>query len=214
MKKENRKYLCIALGFLASFVVWTILVSLIDLKAIGPQESYVGFAHLNKAFHSLTGVNMFLYTLTDWLSLIPIICILGFALLGLIQWIKRKNLFKIDLSILILGGFYFVTLFLFVFFEIFVINYRPILIEGILEASYPSSTTLLVMCVMPTTLMQLKHRIKNVKLKRCVQLSIIAYTLFMVVCRLVSGVHWLTDIIGGMLLSIGLVLTYYSLTKE
>ncbi len=213
MKFENRKYFYTAIFFLITFIVWTALVSFVDVEPIGPQNSNVGFATLNGYFHNITTVNMMLYKVTDWLSIIPIIFVLGFALLGFIQLVKRKSVLKVDTSILVLGGFFIVTLSLFVFFEVFIVNYRPILIEGVLEASYPSSTTLLVMCVMPTSLMQLNDRIKIRSLKRCVALAITSFTIFMVIGRLISGVHWLTDIIGGALLSTGLVLTYYSLTK-
>ena len=213
MKLKKRKYFYTSICFLITFIVWTALVSFVDVKPIGPQNSNVGFAKLNAYFHELTGVNMMLYNVTDWLSIIPIIFVLGFALLGFIQLVKRKSIFKVDHSILILGGFFIVTLSLFVFFEVFIVNYRPILIEGVLEASYPSSTTLLVMCVMPTSLMQLNDYIKSRSLKRCVAFAITAFTLFMIIGRIISGVHWITDIIGGALLSTGLVLTYYSLTK-
>ena len=208
MKKRN---FCIALGLLAAFVLWTIGIRLIDVQTIGPQDSAVGFATLNGFVHDLTGVHMQLYTITDWLGLVPVAFIFGFALLGLIQWIKRKHILKVDGSILVLGGFYMVVMAAYLFFERFVINYRPVLIEGFLEASYPSSTTLLVMCVMPTAMMQLCARIKNRILKRCVAVAIAAFIVFMVVGRLVSGVHWLTDIIGGALLSAGLVMMYHSI---
>ena len=151
---------------------------------------------------------MALYTITDWLGLVPLGFIMGFALLGLIQWIKRKHLSKVDYNILILGGFYIVVMAVYVLFETLVVNYRPVLIGEILEASYPSSTTMLVMCVMPTAIMQLNVRIKNNVLKRFVASAIIAFIVFMVIGRLVSGVHWFTDIIGGALLSTGLVLMY------
>lgn len=95
-------------------------------------------------------------------------------------------------------------------FEVFAINYRPVLIEGYLEASYPSSTTMLVMCVMPTAIMQFHTRIKTEWLRKIFTYVIIAFTAFMVIGRLVSGVHWFTDIIGGALLSTGLVMLYYS----
>ena len=134
--------------------------------------------------------------------------VFGFALLGLIQWIKRKHLLKVDYNILILGGFYIIVMAVYVLFEMFVVNYRPVLIGGILEASYPSSTTMLIMCIMPTTIMQFNARIKNNVLKRFVASAIIAFIVFMVIGRLVSGVHWFTDIIGGALLSTGLVLMY------
>lgn len=129
-------------------------------------------------------------------------------MLGLIQWIKRRNLFKVDSDILILGVFYILVMTAYLVFEMFVINYRPVLIEGRLEASYPSSTTLLVLCVMPTAIMQLNNRIKNLVLRRVTVVSISLFIIFMVVGRLVSGVHWLTDIVGGVLLSIGLVMLY------
>jgi undecaprenyl-diphosphatase len=64
------------------------------------------------------------------------------------------------------------------------------------------------MCVMPTAILQFNARIKNEVLKRCVDSAIIAFVVFMVVGRLISGVHWLTDIIGGALFSAGLVLMY------
>ena len=136
--------------------------------------------------------------------------VMGFALLGLIQWIKRKNILKVDYNILILGGFYIVVMAVYVLFEMLVVNYRPVLICGILEASYPSSTTMLVMCVMPTAIMQFNARIKNGILKRWVSSAITVFIAFMVIGRLVSGVHWFTDIVGGALLSAGLVMLYCS----
>ena len=208
MKKRN---ICIALGLLAAFALWTIAISLIDVQAIGPQGSTVGFATLNGMVHMLTGVRMQLYTITDWLGLVPVAFGFGFALLGLAQWIKRKSILKVDRSILILGAFYIVTLTAYLFFESYVINYRPVLIAGFLEASYPSSTTLLVLCVMPTAIMQLRGRIKNHALCKAVTSAITSFIVFMVAGRLVSGVHWLTDIIGGILLSAGLVMIYDSL---
>ena len=207
----KKKKFCTAIGFLAAFGVWTAALRLIDVQAIGPQGSAVGFATLNSRVHRLTGVHMQLYILTDWLSLVPVAFGLGFAWLGLAQWIKRKSVLKVDRSILILGAFYLVTLAAYVFFERYVINYRPVLIEGYLEASYPSSTTLLVLCVMPTAMMQLRGRIKKYALRQAVTGAITSFTVFMVAGRLVSGVHWLTDIIGGILLSAGLVMTYDSL---
>ena len=195
----------------AAFVLWTVLVCFVDVRAIGPQESSVGFATLNGYIHDLTGVNMRLYVITDWLGLVPIGVAFGFAVLGLVQWIKRKSLLKVDRSILTLGGFYIVVMAAYILFEIVVINYRPTLIDGYLEASYPSSTTMLVMCVMPTAMMQFSKRIKNDLFRRCVMFIIIAFIVFMVIGRLVSGVHWISDIIGGALFSTSVVLMYYSI---
>ena len=212
MEKIRKKMFFMGAGFLGAFVLWTVLVSYVDVRAIGQNASSVGFATLNGYVHNLTGVNMRLYSITDWLALVPIGVAFGFAVLGLVQWVGRKSLFKVDRSILALGGFYIIVLAMYIFFEIVVINYRPVLIDGYLEASYPSSTTMLVMCVMPTAMMQLHARIKSDVFRRCVLISIAAFTAFMVIGRLASGVHWLTDIIGGALVSAGLVITYASVS--
>lgn len=210
MKKETKKSLYISISFLAAFLLWTLLVRTIDRKPIGPLDSEVGFATLNKAVHEFFGVHMSLYNITDLLSIIPLSIVLGFGLLGLIQWIKRVRLWSIDRDIIALGAFYFVVLTFFILFEIFVINYRPVLIDGVLEASYPSSTTMLTMCVMPTAAMQFSARIDKKAIKECIFYLIVAFTVFMVLARLISGVHWITDIIGGALLSTGLVMMYYT----
>ncbi|MBR3939153.1 MAG: phosphatase PAP2 family protein [Bacteroidales bacterium] len=213
MKKENQRNFCIATCMLFAFFLWTATIQFIDVQTIGPQGSSVGFATLNGFVHNLTGVHMSLYAITDWLGLVPLAFVMGFALLGLVQWIKRKYLLKVDYSILVLGGFYIVVMAVYVLFEVFVVNYRPVLIGGILEASYPSSTTMLVMCVMPTAIMQFNARIKNNILKRFVASAITAFVVFMVIGRLLSGVHWFTDIIGGALLSAGLVLMYRAIIR-
>ena len=214
MKKENQRNFCIAICMLLAFLLWTVAIQFVDVEAIGPQESSVGFATINRFVHNLTGVHMSLYTITDWLGLVPLVFVMGFALLGLIQWIKRKHFLKVDSNILILGGLYIAVMAVYVLFEVLVVNYRPVLIGGILEASYPSSTTMLVMCVMPTAIMQFNVRIKNNVLKRFVASAIIAFIVFMVIGRLVSGVHWFTDIIGGALLGAGLVLMYRAIIDK
>ena len=213
MKKETINHFAVAVLFFVSFIIWTILVRVVDVEAIGPQGSSVGFATVNGYFHELIGVNMNLYLITDWLSLIPACFIIAFGSLGLMQWIKRKNILKVDFDILILGAFYIIVMAIYLMFESMIINFRPVLINGILEASYPSSTTLLVLCVMPTAMIQLNNRIKNTKLKKCAKLLIIAFIVFMVTARLLSGVHWLSDIIGGIFISTGLVSMYYFLYK-
>ena len=213
MERSNKKFFYIGTGTILSFVLWTVLVRLVGVDRIGPLESEVGFATINNAFHDFTGVHWFLYMLTDWLSIIPLAFVIGFAILGLYQWIKRKSLFKVDYDLLVLGAFYIATMAVYLFFEIVTINYRPILIAGILESSYPSSTTMLVLCVMISVIMQFQKRIKKAKLKRCLIWAIAVFTAFMVLARLISGVHWLSDIIGGVIVSFGLLLMYCYFSK-
>ena len=206
--KRIRKSFIVSMCLLTAFVLWTVAICFVDVRAIGPQSSSVGFAGINGFVHNLTGVHWGLYNITDWLGLVPIFVCMGFGILGLVQWIKRKSIRKVDYDIFVLGGFYIVTIAAYLFFESVVINYRSVLINGYLEASYPSSTTLLVMCVMPTAIMQLDTRIKNKVLRNIIDVTIIAFIAFMVIGRLLSGVHWFTDIVGGALLSAGLVMMY------
>jgi undecaprenyl-diphosphatase len=181
---------------------------LFDVKAIGPEGSKVGFATVNGFFHDLTGVHLWLYDLTDLLSILPLSAVLGFALLGLSQWIRRKSLLKVDADVLVLGGFYLSVLAVFLLFEKLSPNFRPVLLDGVLEPSYPSSTTMLVLCVLSTFALQMRARIKNSTLRSVVLWSSALFAAFMVIGRLLSGVHWLTDILGGVLCSAGLVLLY------
>ena len=154
---------------------------------------------------------MTLYTITDWLGLIPIFVCVVFGGLGLVQLIKRKSLFKVDKDLILLGIYYFIVIMGYLIFELIPINYRPILIEGRLEASYPSSTTLLVLSVMLTLLLQIKRRSTHILITKIVSVVTILFSLFMVIARLTCGVHWLTDIIGALILSTGLYYLYKAL---
>ena len=207
--KRNKTILLTSIALFIAFALWTALICIVDVSPIGPNNSMVGFATLNNAVHSLTGVNMTLYVITDWLGFVPIITAFCFAVLGLIQLIKRKSILRVDRSIIALGIFYVAVITTYILFEYVVINYRPVLINGYLEASYPSSTTMLTLTVMITAIMQLQDRIKNKVLKNAITLIIALFTAFMVIGRILSGVHWITDIIGGAIISYALVLIYY-----
>ena len=206
MRRKEKAYR--GLAFIASFLLWTILVRNFDVGAIGPNGSLVGFSTLNGLVHDFIGVNMNLYVITDWLGIIPLLFIIGFGIFGLAQWIKRKSITKVDFDILALGVFYIIVMGVYLTFENVVINFRPVLIEGFLEASYPSSTTMLVVCVIPSAIMVLNSRIERIWVKRAVTVTLTVFGAFMVAGRLISGVHWLTDILGGILISKGLVMLY------
>ena len=208
MKKNGKKQLITGVSFMLVFVIWTWLIQKVDVQPVGQKGTDVGFAVLNCWFHKLTGVHMGLYTITDWLGLVPVFVCIVFGGIGFWQLIKRKNLFKVDTDLIYLGIYYVIVIFGYLFFEMCPINYRPILIEGILEASYPSSTTLLVLCVMPTLVLQANRRIENRYLKRIIYAFTIVFSVFMVIGRLVSGVHWFTDIMGAVFLSTGLFYLY------
>ena len=205
--KKNQNLLA-GILLLVGFAVWTFLIQTVDVQPIGPNGSSVGFAALNGWFHQLTGVHWTLYTLTDWLGLVPIFVCLIFAGVGFVQLVQRKSLFKVDLDIILLGVYYVLVIFGYLLFEMVPINYRPVLIEGFLEASYPSSTTLLVLSVMPTLYFQAQRRLTQNALRRAICIFSVLFSAFMVIGRLISGVHWLTDIVGAVLLSSGIFLIY------
>lgn len=207
--KEKRNLLAGA-GLIGAFALWTVLIRWVDVQAVGQNGTKIGFADFNVWFHQLTGVHMTLYTITDWLGLVPIFICLCFGVLGLVQLIKRRSLLRVDADILLLGVYYMLVIAGYLIFEMIPINYRPILIEGRLEASYPSSTTLLVLSVMPTLWFQANRRVSNAMIRKAVAVFVIAFSSFMVIGRLISGVHWATDIIGSVLLSAGLYMLYRS----
>ena len=204
MKNQNKRNFVISALFIAAFVLWTFTVSYVDVRPIGPNGSSVGLAAFNSFFRDQIGVNMTLYTVTDWLGLVPVAFAFSFAIIGLVQLIKRKKLSLVDEEIIILGIFFIAVIAVYFLFELIVINHRPVLIDGVLEASYPSSTTVLAVCVMPASIITINQSVKNRKLRFLVVIPIAAFTAFMVFGRLASGVHWISDIIGGLLLSAGL----------
>jgi len=208
MKKNGKRVLFIGSILVVAFAVWTALIQIVDVQPIGQNGTDIGFASFNRWFHKLTGVHMTIYTITDWLGLIPLFVCMIFGVIGMVQLIKRRSLFKVDYDIIFLGIYYIIVIFGYLVFEIIPINYRPILIEGFMEASYPSSTTLLVLSVMPTLIFQVNLRLKNVSVKKMICILTSIFSAFMVIGRLVSGVHWFTDIVGSVLLSAGLFCIY------
>lgn len=211
MKQKSKTRLIIGVILFCVFLVFTISLKFVDLKPVGPNDSIVAYSTINKFVHQFFGVNITLYNITDWAGVVAIFVAFGFAILGLAQWLKRKSILKVDLEILLLGVFYIIVFLVYAFFEFNVINRRPILINGFLEASYPSSTTMLACCVMPTAIIQFKSLIKNQKIKSAVVVISWVFTCVMVFGRLICGVHWFTDILGGLLLSLSLVYGYYGI---
>ena len=204
---KNKKTLAAAV-LLAAFILWTVLIQCVDVQAAGPENTKVGFAALNVWFHHLTGVNMALYTVTDWLGLVPVFICGCFGMIGLCQWVRRRRLLAVDPDILLLGVYYLLVISGYLLFEMVPVNYRPILIDGYLEASYPSSTTLLVLSVMPTLKFQTDRRCGKRALRYLATAFTVLFSLFMLIGRLIAGVHWATDIIGSVFLSAGLFLLY------
>lgn len=208
MKRNGKRILVFGIMLAAAFVIWTVLIQTVDVKPAGESGTPVGFAAVNTRFFAWTGVHTAIYTLTDWLGLVPIIVCMVFGVAGFAQMVKRRSLLKVDYDIILLGIYYTVVIFCYLIFEMIPVNFRPVLIGGQSEASYPSSTTLLVLSVMPTLAFEAKRRVKNIAAMKIIVGIAMIFSVFTVIGRLVSGVHWLTDIVGGVLLSAGLFFIY------
>ena len=215
MKNKKNILICVLLVLIS--IIYTLLVKYVDTSTIGPNGSVVGFSSLNSFVFNLTGNNMTLYNITEILGIIPILIALMYAVIGLIQVIDRKSL-KVDKELIALGILYVVVILIYVFFEKCIINYRPVLIDGILEASYPSSHTLFSICICGSALLINKYLFNNKKIYKYINIVSIISMVLIVLGRLLSGVHWASDIIGSIIISITLLKileTYYlSIKKE
>ncbi len=205
--KDKRKIILISLVTLT--ILYILLIYFVDVKAIGPENSSVGFATINGFFHNLLPYNELFYKLSKYLGYLSFLLIIFYACIGLYQLIKYKDFSKVDKRIKMLGVFYVVVLITYFFFEKFPLNYRPVILDEGLEASFPSSHTMLALCVCLSAIIINKY-IKFKELPRKIfNIGIIALMIAIVLTRFLSGVHWFTDIIGGILISCILVYIYY-----
>ena len=205
---KGRNCFVAGIALLVAFAFWTVLIQCVDVQPVGQNGTNIGFATFNVRFHELTGVHMGIYTATDWLGLVPIAVCLCFGVLGAVQLVKRRSLFRVDADLLLLGAYYIVVILFYLLFEMIPINYRPIPIDGFMEASYPSSTTLLVLSVMPTLKYQVDRRAMSPIVRSVATAFVVVFSALMVLGRLVAGVHWATDIVGSVLLAAGLFMVY------
>ena len=211
MKKFANSYI---FGFL--FVIFSLWIRLFDVQPVGPEGSSIGFAALNVAVHDFFGMHIFWYKLTQALGLLAIAVAGVFAVTGLVQLIQRKNLLKVDKKILMLGVIYILVILLYALFEKVPFNYRPVVLdpaEG-LEPSYPSTHTMLILTIFGTAVAVLGDYIENAKLVLLLKIVCLVIMALTIVGRLVCGVHWFTDIAGGVIISLFFINLYRDLTKE
>ncbi len=206
MKKRNLR---ISGGLILIAVIFTILIKVVDVKAVGVNNSNIGFSTVNKFISEKIGVNMLWYSITDWLGVVAILFALGYAIIGGIQVIKRKSIFKVDKEIIALGIFYILIVAVYILFEKLSLNYRPVLMDGVAEASYPSSHTLMSVCICGSAIL-INKKLFNNKISKILNVLSLILIIAIVVGRLISGVHWFTDIIGGLLISSALLMSFYT----
>lgn len=198
---------------LLCFVAFTLMIRFFDVQPIGPNGSLVGFASINAKARDAFGTSATWYAVTQYLGYLALAIAVGFAATGLVQAVKRRSLSKVDPKLYALAGVYVAVVVFYVFFELVVVNYRPVLMDGALEASYPSSHSMLATTVFGTTAVMAHYYIKNRKARNTTAFICGILAGITVVGRLASGVHWLTDIVGGVILSVFLVDTFKNICR-
>ena len=182
-------------------VVFTVLVKIVDVGFVSSTGSLVGFSSVNIPFSQKFGFNPILYKVSEVLGYLIFLVIAVFAFIGCYQLIKRKSLMKVDKDLYALAITYVFTFALYIFFDkVLVINLRPIIMAGesIAEPSFPSSHTLLAVSVLGTAISECgKIRKKSFRVSLVIVLAILMGAT--VLSRLFYGVHWVTDIIAGIL---------------
>lgn len=214
MKNKNNLFVSGFSGLLVMLLI--VLVRFIDVRPIGPEGTSIGLSRLNSFFFRLSGVNILWYHITDWLGVAAILVAFLFAMAGFVQLIKRRSILKVDREILALGGLYIVVIGLYVLFEIVIVNYRPIIMpDGTHpEASFPSSHTMLVCVIMGSAIMLIGKYVKEKRICRVLRGICAAIIGMTVIGRLIAGVHWFTDIVGGVLISIFLLSLFSEVLKR
>lgn len=190
------------------FIIYTIAVKFINVKEIGPQDSKVGFATLNGFYYNVLKFNNFWYKISEFFGYLTILIAVFFVVVAVVQLIQRKSIWRVDKNIITLGVFYAAVMLLYVFFEKVIINYRPVILDEGLEASFPSSHTMLAICITGSAIFQFRKYFKNREKRRCAYIVVIFIGAMTVAGRILSGVHWISDIIGGIILSIAMLLLY------
>lgn len=211
---ETKKKMMIGFGVSGVlFLIFGVLLGLVlkvNVQAIGPEGSVIGLATLNGYMHELIGVHIIWYHITEWFGLVAILTAFGFAVVGLVQVVKEKSLFRVEKSLIWLGGYFVLVIGIYIFFEKYVINYRPIMLAEYLEPSFPSTHTMIVLCIMGAAMIQFQRRIKNQKVRYAAHILSVLTIAVTVIGRMISGVHWFTDIIAGLLIGTAMLFLYYA----
>ena len=214
----NRKtrYVLPAVSFIL-FSVLIILIKTVDVAKTGVGDTQIGLYHINSAVYSFFGggVNTVWYKLTQITGYLSIAAGAIFAFCGLLQAIKRKSVLKIDKEIYALIGLYFLTAAVYAFFEKVIINFRPVIMEGETapEASFPSSHTVLAVVLMGSIFLLIQKYVKQQTVVYVIKALCAAVAVITVIGRLIAGVHWFTDILGGVIISVCLLSLFYAVIR-
>ncbi len=201
---------------LVLFIIWTVLVKVVDTAAIGPMNTVVGFSSINGAVHNALGTSDLWYSASGVLGYLAILLCGVFAVIGLVQLVQRKSLAKVDKKLIAAGVIYICVIIAYVLFDKVAVNYRPVIMpdETAPEASYPSTHAMLGCVSYGIAAKLLPEYIKNKSLGSIIRPLCWILAGLTVVFRLLSGVHWLTDIIGGVIISAFFLTLFYAACRK
>ena len=81
------------------FAVYLLLIKTVDIGIAGTSQTSVGFSHINNWFFGLSKDIDIIDTISDIILLLSILIAACFALVGFVQFIKRKNIKHVDKEI-------------------------------------------------------------------------------------------------------------------
>ncbi|MBQ3830409.1 MAG: phosphatase PAP2 family protein [Spirochaetales bacterium] len=207
MRLETKQRTCTVLGlaFLVIFLLFTYMVMKYDTAPVGFGGSVIGFSRFNTAFHELFPGDKGCYAASETLGYICLMLAGANAIIAIADFIRHRGIMNMHRRNIITMCYYAVVVAFYVLFEFVVINQRPT--EA--EASYPSSHTMLALCVLYSEFVLLGFAAeRNRSWASVFRIVCIVAMLSMIAFRLLSGVHWFTDICGGILLSLSLMMFY------
>lgn len=196
------------------FIMFTAALKFVDVQPVGPMDSEVGFATVNVFVHNLFGQNKVYDRISDFLAVLSLFAACSFAIIGAYQFLQKKSILKVDSSIILLGVTYVFVILIYVLFEKLVINFRPVLEKGVLEASYPSSHTMMILIILGTARTTMERIIHNERVLKGLRIVLAVLMVLAVAFRIMSGVHWFTDILGALFISAAVIQLYNSLYRS
>lgn len=208
---HNRASRASAIAGVVCLVLFALLAALlltVDRAPIAGDGSLVGLASLNASAHSLLRESHLAETLSNVLLVVPLASMLALAVMGIRQIVVRRSLAGVSRDLWFLLGLYVVMLVLYVLFNHVSINNRPLLQDGVCEPSFPSSHTLLAVTTLGAAMVQAGQRMRKGGARTTVVAVCAVAMAALVIARALSGVHWATDILGGILLGAALVAFY------
>ena len=207
--QQPKRWWWVAVACTVIFILFTIMVTALDGQTVDGHR--LGLATMNGWWRDLVGVNAAWRVVSDVVAVGTVFGAVGLLIVQIVAVVRGRGLrpvvrdwWGVDLVLISLGICYGL-------FQIVVINYRPLLMHGVAEASYPSSHVLLFATVWPLLILTLWRMTKRRWVRVTVMVVGMMVMLAGIVARALSGYHWLSDLVGGVLLGVTLVAWYLAL---